>query len=185
MSTVLEADPRKNTILLASLAVFARYGFKRVAMSDIAEEANMSRPALYLAYPNKTAIFEALARAMAEKVCRDARVAWNDNPIFSQGLRAAALALHLDGWRLLKGSPHGGELISANSAVVGEIAASVDTWFGDLVHQKLMAVGQTDFDAKLIVAALAGVKDKATTEPELVIGVTQLSKIMALGLGLE
>lgn len=35
-----------------------RHGFKKVTMNDIAEEAGMSRPAVYLIFKNKTDIFK-------------------------------------------------------------------------------------------------------------------------------
>lgn len=43
--------------------VFIRYGYARTTMGDIAAAAGMSRPALYLLFPDKDAIF---ARTIAE-----------------------------------------------------------------------------------------------------------------------
>ena len=51
---------KKHEVLDAALNVFIRYGFRRVTMGDLASEAGMSRPALYLLYPNKEAIFRAV-----------------------------------------------------------------------------------------------------------------------------
>jgi AcrR family transcriptional regulator len=184
MSTTLDTDSRRNTILLAALAVFARYGFKRVAMADIAEEAGVSRPALYLAFPNKAAIFEALAHSMAKKVVADAQAAWVGDVTFGEGLAASAIALHLDGWRLIKGSPHGGELVSANSALVGDISATIDAGFTALVKRHLAQTRRPDFDAKIIVSALSGIKDKANSETDLKENITAFSKLVAAGLGL-
>ncbi|MGQ7845167.1 TetR/AcrR family transcriptional regulator [Granulosicoccus sp. 3-233] len=61
----------RHEILDAALKVFIRYGFRRTTMGDLAEEAGMSRPALYQQFPNKEAIFRAvavdfLARAVEE-----------------------------------------------------------------------------------------------------------------------
>jgi AcrR family transcriptional regulator len=184
MSTEFDIDPRRNKILIAALAVFARYGFKRVSMADVALEAGVSRPALYVVFPNKAAIFEALAHAMANKICTEARSAWGNGMTFSDGLAAAGKALHLDAWRLLKGSPHGGELVSSNTTVVGEITVNVDARFAILVAERLQAAGQTSADARLIVSSLAGIKDKARNELELVEGIERMSKLIAQGLGL-
>jgi AcrR family transcriptional regulator len=177
-----DQDPRRNAILVAALSVFARYGFKRVAMADIAQEASVSRPALYLVFPNKTAIFAALAQAMAEKIVSDANAAWPETKAFVDGLTDAGVALHLDAWRLLKGSPHGGELVSANSAIVGDLAAMVDARFRALVQERLAQAGQKGFEPHIIVAALAGIKDKAKSEDELITHIKGFADLVRVGL---
>jgi AcrR family transcriptional regulator len=48
---------KKSRILAAARSVFLSYGFKRVSMSDIAEAACVSRPALYVLFKNKEEIF--------------------------------------------------------------------------------------------------------------------------------
>ena len=44
---------RKTQISRAALAVFARYGLKRASMADVAEEAGLSRPAIYQYFRGK------------------------------------------------------------------------------------------------------------------------------------
>ena len=51
------SDVKKSKILTAGRAVFLRYGYRRVSMSDIAEAAGVSRPALYILFRNKEEIF--------------------------------------------------------------------------------------------------------------------------------
>jgi AcrR family transcriptional regulator len=51
------SDPKISKILTAARSVFLRYGYKRVSMSDIAEAAGVSRPALYVLFKNKEEIF--------------------------------------------------------------------------------------------------------------------------------
>src|SRR5215207_421219 len=51
----------------ASLNVFQRYGFARTTMADIAEAAGMSRPALYLLFPNKEEIFAAAVQSANDR----------------------------------------------------------------------------------------------------------------------
>ena len=50
----------KPKILAAALTVFMRYGYKKVTMNDIAIEAGISRPAIYLVFKNKQDIFKAV-----------------------------------------------------------------------------------------------------------------------------
>jgi AcrR family transcriptional regulator len=184
MSILLHNDTRSNAILNAALGAFSRYGFKRVAMDDIASEVGISRPSLYLVYPNKAAIFQALARAMATRACAMAREAWPEHEPFGAGLGHAAMALNLDAWRLIKGSPHGGELLADSGSVVGDIIAEVDTYFIALIGERLIENGQSAAMAKTIAAALHGIKDKATSEDELVMSTVAFSEMVAASYGM-
>lgn len=44
------SEERKNQILEAAIAVFARLGFQQTRMDDIAEQAGLCKGALYLYY---------------------------------------------------------------------------------------------------------------------------------------
>ena len=94
MSIRLDGDPRRDQILQAALAVFARYGFKRATMEDVASEAGISRPALYQSYENKAAIFAALAVALGQASC-DAATA-EAFPTFCMGLSVPASKVWFD-----------------------------------------------------------------------------------------
>ncbi len=56
------SEERKNQILEAAIAVFARLGFHQSRMDDIASQAGLSKGALYLYYKSKDAIVAALLR---------------------------------------------------------------------------------------------------------------------------
>lgn len=61
---------KEERVLAAAREVFMRYGFKRTTMSDLAEAAHMSRPALYLIYPSKEDVFRLLmAQVFNEFLC--------------------------------------------------------------------------------------------------------------------
>ena len=181
MSINLHSDPRCNDILNAALIVFARYGFKRVSMEDIAHETGLSRPSLYVAYPNKTAIFIALARAMADRACQLSVKAWPPHEDFETGLARSAVALNLDAWRLIKGSPHGRELMSDNSVVVGEISLEVEAHFIGLIESRLIGNQAPQGFAKMIASAIHGIKDKAASEEELVANIATFARVVVRG----
>ena len=54
------SEERKQQILEAAIAVFARLGFRATRMDDVAEQAGLSKGALYLYYKSKDAIIAAL-----------------------------------------------------------------------------------------------------------------------------
>jgi AcrR family transcriptional regulator len=54
------AHEKTEHVIAAARKVFLRYGYRRVTMGDLAEAAQMSRPALYLVFPSKEQIFTVL-----------------------------------------------------------------------------------------------------------------------------
>ncbi len=62
----LRAIARRERILEAALAVFARRGYRDAAMDEIAVEAETSKGGLYFHFPNKQALFFTLLDRMAD-----------------------------------------------------------------------------------------------------------------------
>src|ERR1700730_15251079 len=50
-------DARQLAVLDAAVAVFARYGFRKASMEEVARAANVSRQGLYLQFANKEELF--------------------------------------------------------------------------------------------------------------------------------
>jgi len=55
-----------DRILSAAESIFARFGFRRASMSQIADEAGLTRQALYHHYPSKEALFRAVVEQLHE-----------------------------------------------------------------------------------------------------------------------
>jgi AcrR family transcriptional regulator len=56
-----------DRILTAAANIFARFGFRRASMGQIAEEAGLTRQALYHHYANKEALFRAVVEHLHEE----------------------------------------------------------------------------------------------------------------------
>ncbi len=82
-------DSRKTQILDAALEKFLTYGVAKTSMADIAGEAGVSRPALYLHYANKEAIFSACIERVLDRATTAALAALH-NP--------GSVAEQLDGY---------------------------------------------------------------------------------------
>jgi AcrR family transcriptional regulator len=50
---------RREQVLVAALVTFARYGFKKTSMDDVARSADISRPGLYFLFSSKRSLFVA------------------------------------------------------------------------------------------------------------------------------
>src|SRR5690349_865995 len=59
-----------ETILQAATVLFHRYGYRKMTMCDVAEEARLSRPTVYQYFPNK----EELALGVIDRLHQDLTV---------------------------------------------------------------------------------------------------------------
>lgn len=59
-----ELKERREGVVTAAVAVFLRYGYARTTMADLATAAGLSRPTLYLLFPDKDEIFTAVIRRL-------------------------------------------------------------------------------------------------------------------------
>ncbi len=55
-------DPRRATLLEVAFGVFARYGYRKTSMDEVARAAQISRQGLYLHFANKEDLFRATLR---------------------------------------------------------------------------------------------------------------------------
>jgi AcrR family transcriptional regulator len=85
---------RQPYILETAMKVFARHGFKKTSMEDIAQAAQISRQGIYLHFKNKEDIFKASLLKMMNDSLAAATTALNDkdSPLQDKLLSA------LDGW---------------------------------------------------------------------------------------
>jgi AcrR family transcriptional regulator len=65
-------ESRREALLEAAVAVFARYGFRKTSMDEVARAAGVSRQGLYLQFADKEALFR---QAVTYKLTRQLRVA--------------------------------------------------------------------------------------------------------------
>ena len=180
-SNLSKEDQRSAAVLSAAITVFARYGFAKATMGDIAREAGMSRPALYLLFANKEALFQALTQGLLEQALAAAEAAWPPGAPAHPGLHDALLAKELPIFRLLKSSPHAEEILSANSRLLGEMHADYETRFAALLAERLSAAGVADAPgtASLVAHALHGLKTANATEDAFRADVERLSRLVA------
>ncbi|MBN8293590.1 TetR/AcrR family transcriptional regulator [Rhodobacter sp. NTK016B] len=153
-----ESDPRRVAILMAATEVFARYGFKRTSMEDIAKAAGLSRTALYQSYRNKQDIFRSLvAWYFGQAADRVAKALQPGLPP-EQALGAAFVAKLGPEMKLMLDSPHGEELMDGGLDAAADLVAEGERQVAGLLEQWLLdeaAAGRIvlpDSDA----AALAG-----------------------------
>jgi len=89
------ADARPDEILDAALAEFTSRGFEAARMEDIAKRAGLSKAAIYLYFPSKMAVLEALIEAKVGPLAQQAQTLaamGADNPLMALRMLATAAA---------------------------------------------------------------------------------------------
>ncbi len=188
MSNSSESSNRR--ILDAAKTLFAQYGFQRTGMTDIAKAAGMSRPALYLRFDGKPAVFRALAESIKDDALAAAAAAWDEARGLADNLAAIILAKDLPLFRLLHASPHGADLMAVDAELTAAIATELDVGFAAILTGRLAALeatgavalselgGPATF-ARTLAMAAAGLKDHAADEPAYIEAVTWLCRLAA------
>ena len=92
------AEARPEEILEAALAEFTARGFEAARMEDIARTAGLSKAAIYLYFPSKMALLEALIEAKVGPLARQVQslaAAGQANPLMALRMLATAAAHRL------------------------------------------------------------------------------------------
>jgi AcrR family transcriptional regulator len=158
-------DDRQAAILDAAFHAFATYGFRRVAMEDIARGAGMSRSALYLHYRNKEDIFRSLAQRYFETAVVEVRAAlYRPGQTTEQALMAAFIAKDGKFMEAVLGTPHGAELMDAGFAITSDLAQEGEARLKAVLVEWLAArglpegLGRAEDVAQCLLVALKGLK---------------------------
>src|ERR1700759_1969729 len=94
MSTTVSTTDRRDAILIAAIGVFARFGFKKTSVDDIARAAGISKQGLYLHFASKEEVFVAgFKKYLTENHAEMERALFRDSaPLFDR------LAGAIDAW---------------------------------------------------------------------------------------
>ena len=131
-------DARRTRILQGAKEAFLAYGFQRTTMDDIARAAEISRPALYLMFRNKTDIYRALAAGFVEEMISHARATLSADGTLAERLETSigsAIDMHSD----IEASPHGAEILDMKNSLAADIIAEWRSRMVDLVEAAIEA----------------------------------------------
>jgi AcrR family transcriptional regulator len=61
------SDRRRQAVLESAMATFARFGYRKTSMDDVAKAAHISRPGLYFLFDSKPKLFRAAVTHVLER----------------------------------------------------------------------------------------------------------------------
>lgn len=159
------SEAKAERAVAAAAAVFLRYGFARTTMGDIAQEAGMSRPALYLLLAGKEEAFAAVVRKLNADQLDLVRDRLPTLPTLRDKLMHACLTWGAHGAELTAASPDARDLFDVARPPVREIYGDFEALIAELVAPALEGSTLPLTPAALargLTYAMRGFKDTAT-----------------------
>lgn len=133
------ADPKRARILEAAMRLVLAYGFSRTTMDDIARAAEMSRPALYLLFRNKTEIYRAIAGQHLDQSISRAEAIFRQEGAFCDRMMSMIDECLIGMMRQIAESPHGAEILDMKSTLAGDIVSGWKQRLGALIAAAVQA----------------------------------------------
>lgn len=154
-----EQDERRCEILDAALRVFARFGYRKASMDEVAHAAQISRQGLYLNFKTKETLFKETALHMLDSSLAAATEALADE---SQPL-AEKLLTALDAWHgqkvgLFTGNVELDDIAEAGRNLLGDLHERYDRMLAEAMTAALQKqyVSATWQEAGVTTAEIAG-----------------------------
>lgn len=174
-----DEDLKRSRVLDGAMRVFLSYGYKRVTMDDIAQAADMSRPALYLVFRNKADIYRAIGQRMFDMAAGAIDDVMRGGGTLSERLNMAIEQIIIEMLCQIHESPHGAELLDLKNELAAgmleEWHASVSGVFSDAIDQETRRTGvdleargfSAEWLAEMLLYGLEGMKQRITDTEEL------------------
>ena len=137
------SSAKPNAIVLAALELFARYGYRKTSIDDIAQAAQVAKRTVYLHFENKAAVFLAILEYLGEQVqqrCAAAERAAGTAVDRLTGLLDAYFGMGFD---LFSKSEHMPELEETFSKLARRKIGDLNSEYEDLLARFLRSLERT------------------------------------------
>lgn len=134
-------ESSRQRILDTALDAFSRYGYKKVEMSDLAEQVGLSRQGLYRHFSSKEALFQAVVEHVHDTTFALATAAARKAEAKGAAAVLTALISERFGWFLdrVYGTPHGADLVSESSRQCKSLNADASQKFAQMLREAIAA----------------------------------------------
>jgi AcrR family transcriptional regulator len=184
-----EVEPtgaRQVAVLEAAVGVFARYGYRKTSMDEVARAAGVSRQGLYLQFANKEELFRKTVEHLLNSQLNAAVAALSRR---EDGLERRLIAA-CDAWSgRFVGSlgSDAADLMCASTSLAGSTLVHYETQFELAVTRAIADSPLNDFCttadlrpadlARALHATARGLKHRSTTREEFVKGITAAARM--------
>jgi AcrR family transcriptional regulator len=187
-----ETDTRQQAVLEAAVGVFARYGFRKTSMDEVARAAGVSRQGLYLQFADKEALFRQAVTYKLSKQLRGAITALSNEEAPLQTRLIAACDEWAGRYVGFSGSD-AADLMCASTSLAGSTLAHYEARFEAALAAAVAAsplaaycsaAGVAPEDAARALHATArGLKHTSKTRQDFLLGMTAAARMFCAPLG--
>jgi AcrR family transcriptional regulator len=161
---------RPQQVIHAAIDVFLRYGYARATMADIAKAAGLTRPTLYLSFPDKESIFRAVIETMVEIKFTAIRDGVARRAGFDAKLQFACETWGAEGFEMVLANPDAKDMFDIGFTPVLKSYLAFEHLLTDIIRKPVeqagLSVKAADV-ARLIVFGMKGFKDIAKDGKEM------------------
>jgi AcrR family transcriptional regulator len=178
-------DSRREALLEAAVGVFARYGFRKTSMDEVARAAGVSRQGLYLQFADKEELFRKAVTYKLSSQLSAAMLALSGNEPLHLRLIAAC-----DAWagRFVGiANTDAADLMCASTSLAGATLADHESRFEKAVCNAIAASELADFCrqsgsspddvARALHATARGLKQTSRSRQEFLSGMTAAARM--------
>jgi AcrR family transcriptional regulator len=140
---------KHEAILGAAQSLFSRYGFRRTSIDEIASEAGIAKGTVYLYFPNKQAVFRAVAERVAEHVLAGTQAAYERETAVAPRVLAMLEAKFVHMFEVVHATPHARELIDTKNGTAADVFERADRRYEELLAR---ALAEADAGGELSLA---------------------------------
>jgi AcrR family transcriptional regulator len=186
----VRAETTRDAIVAAAVPVFGRYGFRKTTMDLLAQAAGVSRPAVYQYFPNKTAVFRAVAETVGAELHAAALAASATGATTADRLFALLWA-KLDFAASTVAADYRQELVREAAALAADLVAETEARYAALIAAVLEDAPELDLlgdamsaedAAVLLTDAMVGIARSAATAEQMRSRLRQLVDLAVRGL---
>jgi TetR/AcrR family transcriptional regulator, regulator of autoinduction and epiphytic fitness len=185
-SDIEQSDARLLPVLDAAVAVFARFGFRKTSMDEVARAAGVSRQGLYLQFAHKEELFrKALVHTLSQQL--NAAIAALERADESLELRLIAACDAWSGRFVGSLGADAADLMCASTSLAGTTLTQYETQFESAVAGciansalgdvcALIGVRAADL-ARALHATARGLKHSSASREEFLKGITAAARV--------
>ncbi|MCU1482722.1 MAG: TetR family transcriptional regulator [Subtercola sp.] len=165
-TTAADTD-RRTRVLESALTTFARYGYRKTSMDQVADSAHISRPGLYFLFTSKEGLFRA---AVTQALKNDLSAA--DAALSSDRALTERLLDAFDHWAGSYVGPLARDItavIDDNPTLLGDIVTTAPHRFEELITQALTtgrAPDRASALARTLISTSIGIKHQVDSRAE-------------------
>ncbi len=181
---------REEKVLTAARDVFMRYGFRRATMSDLADAAQMSRPALYLIFSSKEEVLRSLVTQIFNELLCEVRQGLSKHESVTDKLTFAFEAWCVRQFEMIQTSPDAKDILESGYEFAAEITlqafSDFETILSDILRPMMISQAEKNLSsdqlAHILATAVQGFKDSAASVAQLRQMIEGLITIVVAGL---